>query len=182
MCLCNATQKPFATNWTSPLSLTNACHANSSCKNSSLTLNPYTCLCSIPLTLTLQLQSATFTKINYDTLWDSFKNQTYASLPTLTIQNSPPLKLQSSQIWVRDASFIASLLLFFPPSANESALDHDVATVIETMFNLKKIKYPSPFGVGLVIEIIFSIILGVLSSKLRSCWRKLSAKKKGKLC
>jgi hypothetical protein len=111
------------------------------------------------------VQSPSLTKIDDETLCESFQGQTYDSLSNLSTQNNPPVELASSQIWVHDASYNGSLLrpqvtMFFFPLANdnESALDQTAADFIKRMFTSQRIKYFRPFGPGLVIDIIFLLI------------------------
>jgi hypothetical protein len=152
--LCNATDTPVVTQWSSSLAYNNTC---SLCGNALLTLNPLQCQCSYPLIVTLEIRQPTFTTIDNETLWDVLKDQTVHSLVNLSASQVPPVNFQANQLWVRDAAFNGSQLrvdvrLFFFPLTGE-VMDHTTENFLTRSFTDQQVKYTSPFKPELVTDI-----------------------------
>ncbi|KAG0622381.1 hypothetical protein M758_3G093100 [Ceratodon purpureus] len=153
--LCNATDTPVVTKWSSSLADNNNC--TSFCGNARLTLNPLQCKCSYPLIVTLEVRAPTFTTIDNETLWGVLQDQTVHSLVNLSATEVPPVKFQADQLWVRDAAFNGSQLrvevrLFFFPLSGE-VMDFTTQDWLTRSFTNQKIKYTSPFKPELVKDI-----------------------------
>ncbi|KAG0563566.1 hypothetical protein KC19_8G041600 [Ceratodon purpureus] len=148
-----------ATKWISPLDSNNSCQ--SPCTNSWLTLNPYDCNCGVPLIVTLEFRALTSSNIDDDALWESLRNQTYVSLSNLISQNNPPLKLEETQIWIKNAFFNETQVdtskvqakLYIFPLAGSVIVDQLTEDFIKTSFTYQKVTYASPFKPEIVIGI-----------------------------
>jgi hypothetical protein len=136
-------QAQAATSWNSPLT-TNAC--GFSCSNG-LSLNPQDCNCSVPLIVTLEIRSPTFSNIDNSTLWDLLKDQTLDQLNLdLLSHKFPPLSNDS--IWVVLARFswgggVDVEMNIFPASGDR--FDQNTTDFIMQEFTLQKMKYDNNF-------------------------------------
>lgn len=166
-----------ATKWNSPLQTSNNCLIL--CKNT-LTLNPYTCNCAVPLVVTLEFRAFLSSSIDDDNLWESLRNQTYVSLSQLLTQdgtNRPPLKgLARSQIWVYNAFFNASLTdtlkaqanVYIFPLSGHNVMDSVTEEFIMRSFTSQKVRYSSPFRPNMVVAVQSSRGKSTFSHALQS--------------
>ncbi|XP_024357802.1 leucine-rich repeat receptor protein kinase HPCA1 isoform X1 [Physcomitrium patens] len=145
---------PPATLWNSPLVASSTCPV---CDDPLLTSNPYTCRCSKPLIVSLEIRAFTAPTINDTDLWEKMRNQTYSSKNITTF-------FKIDQIWVRDASINNEkkvlVRIYFFPLIGET-IDEVTETIIKVAFTQQLVSYTSPFKPEMVKSIINS---GAISS------------------